>query len=108
MLGSKGQAIVGGGMGVETHFPELIKPTAGANAAEGHARLLAASADDGLASGFDDSRTDEEAPAAESTILHAVCVADKVTQLLLHRLGSGGAGALFARGGDELFDLIPE
>ena len=106
-------------MGVEAHFPEVIEPATGPDAAKSqdvfhsayppeHARLLAASADDGLAAGFDDSRTDELAPAAEGAILHARHVANKVSQFLFHRLGPGGAGAFLARAGDELFDLVPE
>jgi hypothetical protein len=106
-------------VGVESRFPEVIESTAGADAAKSqdmfrpgyapeHARLFAASADDGLTASFDDPRTNEEATAAESAILHARHVADEVTQFLFYRLNSGGAGAFLARGRDELFDFISE
>ena len=52
--------------------------------------------------------SDEEAAAAESAILHALDVADEVTQFLFYRLGSGGAGAFLARGLDEMLDFIAE
>jgi hypothetical protein len=78
-LGGKRQTIIGGGVGVESRFPEVIESTAGADAAKSqdmfrpgyapeHARLFAASADDGLTASFDDPRTNEEATAAESAI----------------------------------------
>ena len=106
-------------MSVKTHFPELIEATTGADAAKRqdvlgarhapeHTRLLATGADEGLATGFYDPRTNEEAAAAEGAILHAICVADEVAQLLIHRFGAVGAGAFLAGGGDELFDFIPE
>src|SRR5258708_7623257 len=117
-LGGQREAIVAGGVGIESHFPEFIESPAGADVAKRqdilgsryapeHARLFAARADDGFTAGFDDPRTDEEAAAAEGAILHALDVADEITQFLFHRFGSGGAGAFLARRRDELFDLIP-
>jgi hypothetical protein len=106
-------------MGVESHFPELIEPAAGADTAQSqdilrpghppeHARLFAASADDGLAAGFNDPRPDEEASDAECALLHALDVVDEVTQFLFYRLGAGRAGAFLARRRNELFDFVPE
>ncbi len=34
LLGGKGQGVIGGRMGIEAHFPELVEPTTGADAAE--------------------------------------------------------------------------
>src|SRR5258708_38275145 len=118
-LGSQRQAIIGGSLGVESCFPEIVEPATGANAAQSqnifrsrcapeHAGLFAARADDRLAPGFDNPRTDEEATTTESTILHTLHVADEVAQLLFDRLSSGGASTFLAGGGDELFDFIPE
>jgi hypothetical protein len=75
---------------IEALLPELIKPTAGVDTAQGqnilgpwlapeHAGLFAARSDDGLATGLDNARTDKETPAAEAAILHAGYVVDDVT-----------------------------
>ena len=106
-------------MGIKSHFPKVIQSTTGADTAKRqdvlgsgrapeHARLFAASADDRFASGFDDTRADEEASAAKGAILHTLEVADEVTQFLFHRLGAGGAGGFLARGSDEVLDFIAE
>src|SRR3974377_922354 len=106
-------------MGVESHFPEVIESTAGADTAQSqdifcsgkapeHTRAFAAGADDRLTAGFDDPRTHEETPTAESAILHARHVANEVPQFLFHRLSSSGSGAFLARGCDELLDFVAE
>src|SRR5260370_2254044 len=111
--------IIGRGVSVESHFPEIAETTAGADAAQSqnilrsryapeHARLFATSANDGLTASFDNPRPNEEATAAESAILHARHVADEVTQFLFYRLSSRGAGAFLARGAGELFDVISQ
>lgn len=118
-LGGKREAVILGGVGVEARLPEITELAAGADTAESqdvlrsrltpeHAGLFATRADDGLAAGFDDSRTDEEAPAAEGAVLHALDVANEVPQFFLHRFGPAAAGAFLARGSDELLDLIPQ
>ena len=106
-------------MGIEAHFPEFIEPAAGTDRAQSqnilrpgdapkHARLFAARAEEGLAAGFNDPRTDEEASTAEGAILHTRYVAGEVTQFLFHCLSSVGASTFLARSGKEFFDLVPE
>src|SRR5712691_4850797 len=106
-------------MSVEPLFPEFIEPMAGVDTAQGqnvlgtrfapeHARLLAAGSDERLAPGLHHARTDEETLAAEGAILHPRHIVDEVTQLLLHRLGLGLAGAFFAGLSDEFLHLVFE
>src|SRR6266508_5475230 len=97
-LRCKRQAIVTRGMPIEAHFPEILQPPAGLDAAQGqnvfgarlapkHAGLLAASSDDRFASGLNDARADEEALSAEGAILHPCHVVDEVAQFFFHGLG---------------------
>src|SRR6266478_1919300 len=113
------QAVITGSVGVEPLFPELLQATAGMDTAQSqdvfrsrfapeHAGLLAAGANDRLASGLDDARADEEALAAEGAILHAFHVVEEVTQFLFHRIGLRLAGAFFASLGNELLHLVLE
>jgi len=119
VLGSKGQAVIPGSVGVKPRFPEILDPTAGADAAQSqdifrsgyapeHARLFAPSADDRLAAGFDDPRANEETPATESSILHPFDIAHKVTQLFFHCLGLGLACTLPAGLFDERLNFVFE
>ena len=85
------------GVLVEAVLPEIPKAATGVEAAEGqdffragfgpeHARLFAAGADDGLATGFHHARANEPAVFPKGAILHPVDVALKIAQGLGHRL----------------------
>ena len=73
-----------------------------------HARLFATSAKDGLATGFDHTRTDEVARCSEGSLLPPAHVANKAAQGLLHDRCRRFACAWLARFFDQCLDFVFE
>ena len=104
---------------IETMLPELIEAPASVDAPESqdifssaltpeHAGFLAARADDGFTSGFDDTGANKKALLTEGAILHALNIINKVAQRFFDCLGLGWAHALLSGIGNKLFHAIFE
>src|SRR5574341_1344266 len=73
-----------------------------------HTGLFAARTDHGLATGFDDSRTDEQALFAEATVLHPGHIAHEIAQLLPHDFRSPHRRRFLAGFGNQRADAISQ
>jgi len=118
-LSHQAEAIVSSSMSVEALLPELVAAPAGMDGAQSqdvfgtggapeHARLFAAGADHGLAAGFDDPGTDEQALPTKGPVLHSLYVVNEIAQLLVYLLSLRLTGAFLAGFLNEVFDTITQ
>lgn len=113
------EGVIAFDMVVEAEFPEVVQTFAALDATQcqyvlnarlgpEHPRLFASLADDGLATGLDQTRSVEVALFAEGPVLHALDVLLEVAQLFFHRPGLSLALAGLAGFFDRRLHLVPE